>query len=82
LGAQPGNVLAMVLKQGMSMALIGTGVGIVLAFLLFRGLHTLLYGVKSTDLVTLMARSGEESAVTVAKPLAAFHAQREYTRPG
>ena len=35
------------------MALIGTGVGIVLAFLLFRGLHTVLYGVKSTDLLTL-----------------------------
>jgi macrolide transport system ATP-binding/permease protein len=58
LGAQPRNVLAMVLKQGMSMALIGTGVGIVLAFLIFRGLHTVLYGVKSTDLVTLVAVSG------------------------
>jgi predicted permease len=53
LGAQRGNVLGMVLKQGMTLALIGTGVGIALAFLLFRGLHTVLYGVKSTDLVTL-----------------------------
>lgn len=53
LGAQRSNVLAMVLKQGMSMALIGTAVGITLAFLLFRGLHTVLYGVQSTDLVTL-----------------------------
>jgi predicted permease len=53
LGAQRSNVLAMVLKQGMSMALIGTVVGIALAFLLFRGLHTVLYGVQSTDLATL-----------------------------
>ncbi len=53
LGAQRWNVLGMVLKQGMTMALIGTGVGIVLAFLLFRGLHSVLYGVKSTDVVTL-----------------------------
>ncbi|MGB6684778.1 MAG: hypothetical protein WBH24_14115, partial [Candidatus Acidiferrum sp.] len=39
------------------MALIGTGVGIVLSFLLFRGLGSMLYGVKSTDLVTLAAVS-------------------------
>ena len=53
LGAQRSSVLAMVLKQGMAMALIGTCIGIVLAFLLFRGLRTVLYGVQSTDLVTL-----------------------------
>jgi predicted permease len=57
LGAQSSNVLAMVLRQGMSMALIGTAVGIVLAFLLFRGLRTVLYGVQSTDLATLAAVS-------------------------
>jgi predicted permease len=57
LGAQRSNVLAMVLRQGMTMALIGTGVGIVLAFLLFRGLHSVLYGVQSTDLATLAAVS-------------------------
>jgi predicted permease len=57
LGAQRSNVLAMVLRQGMSMALIGTAMGIVLAFLLFRGLRTVLYGVQSTDLATLAAVS-------------------------
>ena len=57
LGAQRRNVLGMVLKQGMTMALIGTAIGIVLAFLLFRGLHSVLYGVVSTDLVTLAAVS-------------------------
>ena len=57
LGAQRWNVLGMVLKQGMTMALIGTGLGVALAFLLFRGLHSVLYGVASTDLVTLAAVS-------------------------
>jgi ABC-type antimicrobial peptide transport system permease subunit len=57
LGAQRSNVLAMVLKQGMTMALIGTAVGIVLAFLLFRGLHSVLYGVESTDIATMAAVS-------------------------
>jgi predicted permease len=53
LGAQRSHVLGMILKQGMSMAFIGTAVGIVLSFLLFRGLGSMLYGVKSTDFVTL-----------------------------
>jgi predicted permease len=53
LGAQRSHVLRMVLKQGMSMALLGTSIGVVLSFLLFRGLASVLYGVKSTDLVTL-----------------------------
>ena len=57
LGAQRSNVLGIILRQGMGMALIGTGIGIVLSFLLFRGLGTVLYGVKSTDLVTLSAVS-------------------------
>jgi predicted permease len=57
LGAQRSNVLGLVLKQGMSMAVIGTAVGIVLSFLLFRGLGSVLYGVKSTDFVTLGAVS-------------------------
>ena len=57
LGAQRWNVLGMVLRQGMTMAVIGTSIGIALAFLLFRGLHSVLYGVQSTDLVTLAAVS-------------------------
>src|SRR5580692_2148545 len=57
LGAQRSHVLGMILKQGMNMALIGTAVGIVLSFLLFRGLASMLYGVKSTDFLTLSAVS-------------------------
>jgi predicted permease len=69
LGAQRSNVLAMVLKQGMSMALIGTAAGIVLSFLLFRGLSSVLYGVKSTDFVTL----GAVSAILLAVAFAASY---------
>jgi len=69
LGAQRSNVLGMILKQGMSMALIGTAIGIVLSFLLFRGLSSVLYGVKSTDFVTL----GAVSAILLAVAFAASY---------
>jgi predicted permease len=69
LGAQRWNVLVMVLKQGMTMALIGTGVGIVLAFLLFRGLHSVLYGVESMDVATL----GSVSALLLVVAFAASY---------
>lgn len=69
LGAQRSNVLAMVLKQGMSLALIGTAVGIILSFLLFRGLSSFLYGVKATDFVTL----GAVSAILLAVAFAASY---------
>jgi len=77
LGAQRSHVLQMVLKQGMTMALIGTMIGIVLAFLLFRGLHSVLYGVKSTDLVTLASVSALLLAVAfVASLVPALRATR------
>jgi predicted permease len=69
LGAQRPHVLAMILKQGMNLALIGTAIGIVLSFLLFRGLSSVLYGVKSTDFVTL----GAVSAILLAVAFAASY---------
>jgi ABC-type lipoprotein release transport system permease subunit len=63
LGAQRFHVLGMILRQGMSLALIGIGLGIVLSLLLFRGLSAVLYGVKSTDLITLTAVSAMLLAV-------------------
>ncbi|HEY6386041.1 MAG TPA: ABC transporter permease [Candidatus Acidoferrum sp.] len=69
LGARRSNVLGMILKQGMAMSLIGTAVGIVLSFLLFRGLGSMLYGVKSTDFVTL----GAVSAILLAVAFAASY---------
>jgi predicted permease len=57
MGAQRSHVLKLILKQGMGMALIGTGVGLVLALVLFRALGALLYGVKSFDPLTLSSVS-------------------------
>ncbi|MFZ0640123.1 MAG: ABC transporter permease [Candidatus Acidiferrales bacterium] len=52
LGAQPRDVLRLILGQGAKLALFGLGVGVVVAFLLTRFLSSLLYGVSATDPVT------------------------------
>ncbi|MCH7823233.1 MAG: ABC transporter permease [Acidobacteria bacterium] len=52
LGAASGNVLKMVVRQGMTLASVGLGVGILLALLVSRGLSNMLLDVSSTDLVT------------------------------
>ena len=52
LGAQRRAVLALVLAQGMRLALIGVGTGVALAWALTRVMRTLLYEVRPTDLLT------------------------------
>jgi predicted permease len=49
LGARPRDVLALVLRQGGRLALVGIGVGAVLAALAGRVLESLLYGVSALD---------------------------------
>ena len=49
LGASPGDVLAMVLRQGALFAAGGAVVGLLGAFLLARGLRGLLFGVGAAD---------------------------------
>jgi putative ABC transport system permease protein len=55
IGAQPRDVFKMVLGQGMILALIGVGVGLLGAFGLTRLMATMLFGVEPTDPATFAA---------------------------
>jgi putative ABC transport system permease protein len=57
LGAGRRQVLGMVLRQGMTMALIGSGFGIAGALVLSRWMTKLLYGVRPTDPLTYVSVS-------------------------
>ena|SRR5205807_7261445 len=57
LGATRSNVLGLVLRQGMLLAVIGVALGLVGALGMTRVLTNLLYGVKPTDPVTFVAVS-------------------------
>jgi len=55
LGAQRGDVLQMVLRQGTKLALVGVAIGIVAAFALTRLMTSLLFGVTAHDPLTFVA---------------------------
>jgi predicted permease len=52
LGAQRGDVMRLVLQNGMMLLLAGLGIGLAGAFALSRFLQSLLFEVKSTDIMT------------------------------
>ena len=49
MGAQTGNVLAMVIRSGMFLTMLGLAIGLPVAFLLARALSSLLFGVQAAD---------------------------------
>lgn len=55
LGAPPAKVRCLVVRQGMTRALVGIGVGLVGALIVTRWLETLLFEVSATDPTTLFA---------------------------
>jgi putative ABC transport system permease protein len=54
LGAQPSDILKLVLRHGMIVILIGITIGLAVAFSLTRVISSLLFGVESTDLLTFV----------------------------
>ncbi|PYV43018.1 MAG: hypothetical protein DMG06_12185 [Acidobacteria bacterium] len=57
LGAHFGDIIKLVVGQGIKLALIGVGIGIASAFALTRLLSSFLYGVKATDPATFVGVS-------------------------
>jgi len=49
LGAKPGGVLALVLREGMQLTVVGLGTGCLGAFVVSRMMHALLYGVRPME---------------------------------
>jgi len=65
LGAQIGDVLRMVLYDGMRPALAGVAIGLAGALALGRALSSLIYGVSATDPTTFVAGAGLLAAVAL-----------------
>jgi ABC-type antimicrobial peptide transport system permease subunit len=55
LGAQTGNVLRLVLKDGLMLVTVGVSAGLLVAFALTRLIASFLYGVSPLDWITFVA---------------------------
>jgi putative ABC transport system permease protein len=58
LGASAGNILSLVVRQGMSMALVGAAVGLFGAYLARQLIRGLLFGISPADPLTFLAAAG------------------------
>ena len=77
LGAQANDILGMVLRQGMILALMGVGLGLAVAWLVTRLIERLLYQVSPTDPLTF---AGIAVLLTLLALLACFLPARRATR--
>jgi predicted permease len=66
LGARPGNIIRLVVRQGMELAGIGIVVGLAAAAALTRVMASLLFGVSATDAATFAAVPALLAAVALA----------------
>ena len=69
--------MTMVVRQGLRLALIGVGIGLLGAFALTRVMESLLYGVSATDPVTF---AGIALLLVTVATLASFLPARRATR--
>jgi putative ABC transport system permease protein len=77
LGARPAEILRLFTREGLRLALIGVGIGLMAAFGLTRFLSSLLFGIEPTDGATLASASGLLVAITL---LACYLPARHATR--
>jgi putative ABC transport system permease protein len=77
LGADRASVMAMVIRQGMTLAIMGVGVGIIAALALTRLLASLLFSVSTTDPITFITIALTLTGVALA---ACFVPARRATR--
>jgi putative ABC transport system permease protein len=77
LGARVADILRMVVRQGLALAVTGMGVGLVAALLVTRLIKSMLFGVPATDLVTF---GGMVALLLVVALVACYLPARRATR--
>ena len=77
LGASPGDVVGMVVRKGMALVSIGTGIGLTAALALTRLLHSLLFEVSAVDPLTFL---GVAAALGVVALIACYVPARRTAR--
>ena len=77
LGARGGDILGMVVRQGMLLVVLGVVIGVVAALLLTRVMSSMLYGISASDPVTF---GGISLLLAVVAFLACFVPARRATR--
>jgi putative ABC transport system permease protein len=77
IGARPIEIVAMILRQGMGLALVGVLLGLAAAFALTQSVRTFLFGVTPTDPLTFV---GVAAVLTVAACAACYIPARRAAR--